>query len=164
MQYPAVPLAWIHGTESMPSGVVFKNCFLSLSDGSTSTDISVFLREASVTLGRDEVEDTAVGDDAHTFTDGLRNDAFRATVKMGYGAGSPEAVLSPLIDAGTVVSVEMRPNKDLAVGVANPRYRLAQAKILGPDFMPVGGRVGELIESPIVIRPVSGNKIFRTTT
>lgn len=149
----------------MPAGVVFKNAFLQLMpSGSTSTDISVFLREASVTMGRDEVEDTAVGDDAHTFVDGLRNDAIRATVKIGYGAGSAEAFLTPLVDAGTECAVEMRPNKDASVSISNPRFRIAAAKILGPDYMPVGGRVGELIESPIVIRPVSGNKIIRTTT
>ena len=115
-------------------------------------------------MGPDEVEDTAVGDTTHTFVDGLQNHSITATVKMGYESGGPEQTLTPIILAGSTVSVEMRRSRIVPVGANNPRFRLAEAKILGADYSPVGGDVGALVESPIRIVPTSGNQIVRTTT
>lgn len=115
-------------------------------------------------MGPDEVEDTAAGDTTHTFTDGLQNHAIAATVKQGYETGGPEQTLTPIILAGSTVSVEIRRSRTVAVGATNPRFRMAEAKILGADYAPVGGDVGALVESPIRIVPTSGNAIVRTTT
>ena len=148
----------------MPAGVVFKDCFLEIMSGTVSTDISTFVSSARMTMGPDEVEDTAVADSTHTFVDGLQNHRIAATLKMGYEAGGPEQVLSPIILNGTQVSVEVRRSRILPVGVTNPRFRMAAAKILGADYAPVGGDVGALVELPIAIVPVSGNAIVRSTT
>ena len=68
----------------MPAGVVFKDCFLEIMSGTVSTEISTFVRSARMTMGPDEVEDTAVSDLTHTFVDGLQNHRIAATLKMGY--------------------------------------------------------------------------------
>lgn len=148
----------------MPFGIVFKDCFLEIQSAGVSTEISSFVRSARLTMGPDEVEDTAVGDATHTFVDGLQNHAIAATVKMGYETGGPEQTLTPIILAGSTISVEMRRSRTIAVGATNPRFRMAEAKILGADYAPVGGDVGVLVESPIRIVPTSGNQIVRTTT
>lgn len=147
----------------MPAGVVAKDLFLEIFVGGTSTRIDTFVRSARMTMGPDEVEDTAVGDASHTFVDGLQNHAITATVKMGYETGGPEQVLTPIILAGSTVSVEMRRSTTVAVGATNPRFRMAEAKILGADYAPIGGDVGALVESPFRIVPTSGNRIIRTT-
>jgi hypothetical protein len=146
----------------LPAGVVFKDCFLEIMSGTVSTEISTFVRSARMTMGPDEVEDTAVSDSTHTFFDGLQNHRIAATLKMGYETGGPEQVLSPIILNGTQVSVEMRRSRILPVGANNARFRMTAAKILGADYAPVGGDVGALVESPIAIVPVSGSAIIRT--
>lgn len=148
----------------MPAGVVLKDMFLEIFVGGVSTNISSFVRSARMTMGPDEVEDTAAGDTTHTFTDGLQNHAVTATVKMGYETGGPEQVLTPIILAGSTVAVEVRRSRVLAIGATNPRFRMSEAKILGADYAPVGGDVGALVESPIRIVPTSGSQILRTTT
>lgn len=148
----------------MAFGIVAKDLFLEIFSAGTSTRIDTFVRSARMTMGPDEVEDTAVGDTSHTFVDGLQNHRITATVKMGYETGGPEQTLTPIILAGSTVSVEMRRSSVLPVGATNPRFRMAEAKILGADYAPVGGDVGALVESPFTIVPTSGNKIVRTTT
>lgn len=147
----------------MPAGQVFRNAFVEISSG-TSTDISLFLTEARLTMGRDGVEDTAVGDDTHTMVAGLRNDSLTVTVKQGYASGGPEQTLTPLVLNGTEFSIEARPDKDAAVSASNPRFRMEGAIITGGDYTPMGGRVGELVTSSVVVNPVSGQGWTRTIT
>lgn len=147
----------------MVAGVVFKDAFVEINDGTTSTDISLFCRSLRLNLGRREVEDTAAGDDAETFVPGLRADAANITIKTGYGAGSPEEVISTIIENGTQISMALRPSSD-PVSVDNPQFTASAGFLTGTDYSPLGAnRVGDLVESQIVFRPASGATFVRTT-
>lgn len=147
----------------MVAGVVFKDAFVEINDGTTSTDISLYCRSLRLNIGRREVEDTAAGDDAETFVPGLRADSANITLKTGYGAASPEEVISTIILGAIDCAMALRPSSD-AIGVGNPQFTSTNGYFTGTDYSPLGAnRVGDLVESQVVYRPASGSVFARTT-
>ena len=142
----------------MVAGVVFNNAFVEVD----ATDISTFIRSLRLFHGRDQVEDTAVGDESHTFTPGLKTTRAEMTVKQNYSASGPEAVLYPLIDNGTQATLVLRPDKDNPVSATNPSYTLV-GHFVG-EYMPLGGDVGALTESSITFVLASGNKLTKAVS
>ena len=145
----------------MPLGAVFRDAYIEVSDGTTSTEVSLFVTEMTPNFGRDLVEDTAVGDDAHTGVPGLLRDSFAFTLKQGYDTGGAESLFSTLVRDGIECSVETRRSRTVAVGATNPRWRCEGGFFTG-DYMPHGGRVGELSTSSLTFSASSGNKFVRT--
>ncbi len=140
----------------MPA-MVLTDCFVEVN----GTNISQFVKSASLTPERDAQEDTAFGDSTHQSIPGLKNWTLELELNQDYAAAAVDATLWPLFDAGTVFVTKLRPTS-AAISATNPEYR---AGGFITSYPPIGGSVGEIHTTSISIVPSGANAaIVRATS
>jgi hypothetical protein len=110
-----------------------------------SIDISDLVTSAVINQIVDELEITAMGDDAHRFTQGLSSGTFSIDFMNDWASSE---VMQTLNDAfGQTLSVSVITVKGTTVSAANPTY---QFSILVNNLTPLGqGGVAEIANSSV---------------
>lgn len=122
-----------------------------------SVDLSAWLTGIRVNYDADEVEDTAMGDDTHSFLGGLKNWSMEPIFNNDEAASAVMQTLFP--DVGVTRTVVVRPDKSEGVSGTNPNYS-GTGLLSGLPIL--DGNVGDLSKtSP---RIVSAGTLSRLTS
>ena len=113
------------------------------------TDFSTNLNSVELSQEADDLETTAFGSSWRTRIGGLKQASLTLNFMQDFGAGSVDAVLSPLL--ATLATVIIRPTSE-AVSATNPSYTMTA---LVTQYSPFASSVGD-IASLSVTFPVSG--------
>jgi hypothetical protein len=113
------------------------------------TDFSQNLNSVELAIEADDLETTAFGQGFRTRIGGLQQASLTLNFMQDFGAGSVDAVLSPLL--ATLATVIIRPTSS-AVSATNPSYTMTA---LVTQYSPFASSVGD-IASLSVTFPVSG--------
>lgn len=125
--------------------LVLTDAFVSLG----GNDVSDHVKEISIEYSADEVEDSNMGDSTHLFKGGLKNWTATLQLAQDYADGELDGILFPLI--GTEVAFVGRPASG-AKSVNNPEYTATGLLV---NYAPLAGSVGELVTTPLTLRPAS---------
>lgn len=102
------------------------------------TDLSAWIQSINFGQSADELDDTAMGDTAHSVISGLKNSSFSVTFIQDHAAGGPDVTLAALL--GTNTAVVYKPTSG-AVAATNPSYTVTcHVK----DYNAIGNSVGDL--------------------
>jgi len=113
------------------------------------TDFSQNLNSVELAIEADDLETTAFGQGFRTRIGGLKQASLTLNFMQDFGAGSVDAVLSPLL--ATLATVIIRPTSSL-VSATNPSYTMTA---LVTQYSPFASSVGD-IASLSVTFPISG--------
>lgn len=127
----------------MPAGpIVLTNALIKLATVDLSSDIKM----ANLDYKAEVPDVTTFGALARKRKGGLKDWNLTITGLQNYSAGRIDATLYPLV--GSDVAVEIRPDKDEALGAENPKY--TGSGIL-ESYPPLNASVGEVVEVAISI-------------
>lgn len=118
---------------------VLKNAYVEVN----SVDVSSHVAQVSVNLTQDTPEDTAMGDDSHSYLAGLRGGSFDVTFNADDAAGAVSATLNTIHTGDAAVTFELRPDQG-AVAVTNPKYT---GSCILTSWDPFAGSVGDTAQS-----------------
>lgn len=102
------------------------------------TDLSDHVRQVSLTVSADELDDTAMGDTYRSRIGGLKDWSVTLEFNSDFAASEVDATLFPLL--GDAVTVTIKPTS-AAVGATNPSY---SGSVLVSQANPIGNSVGDL--------------------
>lgn len=126
-------------------GLVVKNPSVSIN----GHDLSGYFNEIRVNKNVDDVDATGFDSDGvMQHLQGLRKDSFTGTFKTEFAANAVYFILNPLFEEGVEFPVVVAPTQS-PVSTTNPAFEATC--IMTGDFMPFGGKVGELATSPITL-------------
>lgn len=139
----------------MAKTLVLKNTFLSVG----GTDISAYIKSATLTGEYDKVDDVAMGDAVHHNVKGLGNWSIEVECKQSFNAGELDSILWPLFTSEDAFAVVTKPN-GATTGTSNPKWT-GQGHIFA--YPPIQGAVGEGAKTSFTIEPGDGSMIVRAT-
>ncbi|MEU4589995.1 radical SAM protein [Micromonospora aurantiaca (nom. illeg.)] len=108
-----------------------------------AVDLSSYVRQATLNVQADQLDDTAMGDSFRSRIGGLKDWSVNLEFNTDYAAGAVDATLWPLL--GTVVTVTIKPT-GAATSATNPIY---SGPVLVSGLTPVGGSVGDLATNSV---------------
>lgn len=108
-----------------------------------SVDLSDWVTSVTLPQEFDALDDTAMGDSAHSRLAGLQDSTLQINFNQDFAAGGPDATIAAAV--GTVVVVKVRPTS-AAVGATNPEY---VGSYLVTQNNPFGSSVGELATTSV---------------
>ena len=109
-----------------------------------AVDLSDQVQSVTLTIGFDQLETTAMGDNGRKFTKGLQSVDVSITMFNSYGSSEVEATLWDVVGDDAVTLV-ISPN-GTTESATNPEYTITGAFL--SNFTPVVGTVGELSMVP----------------
>ena len=124
----------------MATSTFLSNATISITQGTTTTDLSDQGNACTITVGYDSLESTAFGDTGHRFTQGLQTVDVSIDFFLSYGATEVEAILSSCVGTGTTV-LTISPS-GTTESATNPEYVITNAMLA--SFTPVNSTVGSL--------------------
>ena len=104
-----------------------------------SVDYSDQCKSATLTVGNDQLEKTAMGDTGHLYTAGLQNVTVALELYNSYGAAEIEASLFAVCGVSTTIVISPSGAVESA---SNPEYTITGCFM--PTFTPIASTVGEL--------------------
>ena len=105
-----------------------------------AVDLSDQVQSVTLTIGYDQLETTAMGDNGRTYTKGLESVEVTLEMFNSYGTGEIEATLFDVVgDGNTTLVISPSGSSESAT---NPEYTITGAFL--SNFTPVVGTVGEL--------------------
>ena len=104
-----------------------------------SVDLSDQCTAASITYLVEQLENTAFGSTARTYTGGLENNTVTVTLYQSYAAAETEASIYSLV--GTTTTLVLKPSSG-AVSATNPSYTITGAYL--ESHTPINASLGEL--------------------
>lgn len=104
-----------------------------------SVDLSDQCTAASITYLVEQLENTAFGSTARTYTGGLENNTVTVTLYQSYAAAETEASIYSLV--GTTTTLVLKPSS-AAVSATNPSYTITGAYL--ESHTPINASLGEL--------------------
>lgn len=107
-------------------------------------DFSSYVKSASVTRQKDELDVTASGDDAHASIPGLSKDTFTFNFYQDEDMSILDRVLANIYDAEVPVVVEVTKSGS-TIGESNPSW---QGNALLYNYSPFQGDVGTVVMAP----------------
>jgi len=113
------------------------------------TNFSQNLNSVELAIEADDLETTAFGEGFRTRIGGLQQASLTLNFMQDFGAGSVDAVLSPLL--ATLATVIIRPTSS-AVSSTNPSYTMTA---LVTQYSPFASSVGDLASLSVTF-PISG--------
>ena len=113
------------------------------------TNFSQNLNSVELAIEADDLETTAFGQGFRTRIGGLQQASLTLNFMQDFGAGSVDAVLSPLL--ATLATVIIRPTSS-AVSSTNPSYTMTA---LITQYSPFSSAVGDLASLSVTF-PISG--------
>lgn len=105
-----------------------------------AVDVSDQVQSVALTVGYDQLETTAMGDNGRKFTKGLQTVEVTLTMFNSYGSSEVEATLADVVGDDAVTLV-ISPS-GTTESASNPEYTITGAFLAG--FTPVNSSVGEL--------------------
>lgn len=105
-----------------------------------AVDLSDQVQSVTLTIGYDQLETTAMGDNGRKYTKGLQSVDVSITMFNSYGSNEVEATLVDVVGDDAVTLV-ISPN-GTTESATNPEYTITGAFL--SNFTPVTGTVGEL--------------------
>ena len=105
-----------------------------------AVDVSDQVQSVALTVGYDQLETTAMGDNGRKFTKGLQTVEVTLTMFNSYGSSEVEATLADVVGDDSVTLV-ISPS-GTTESASNPEYTITGAFLAG--FTPVNSSVGEL--------------------
>lgn len=103
-----------------------------------SVDLSDHVRQVTLNVSADELDDTAMGDTFRSRIGGLRDWSVSLEFNSDFAASEVDATLWPLL--GTTTTITIKPTSS-AVGATNPSY---SGSVLVSQANPLGNSVGDL--------------------
>ena len=103
-------------------------------------DVSDQVQSVTLTVGYDQLETTAMGDNGRKFTKGLQSVDVTLTLFNSYGTGEVEATLFDICGDDAVTLV-ISPS-GTTESASNPEYTITNAFLT--NFTPINSNVGEL--------------------
>jgi hypothetical protein len=119
----------------------FTNAGLSIN----GTNLSARVESVSLTLAKDDIDVTAMGDGGHTHVGGLENDKLSVNFWQDMGASSVDAILYPVLTGGTAVTFKLVASGSVA-SATNPMY---SGSVVLTDYAPIAGKVGDGLQAPV---------------
>ena len=104
-----------------------------------SVDLSDQCTAASITYLVEQLENTAFGSTARSYTGGLQNNTVTVTLYQSYAATETEASIYSLV--GTTTTLVLKPSSG-AVSATNPSYTITGAYL--ESHTPINASLGEL--------------------
>jgi len=104
-----------------------------------SVDLTDQCTAASITYLVEQLENTAFGSTARTYTGGLENNTVTVTLYQSYAAAETEASIYSLV--GTTTTLVLKPSS-AAVSATNPSYTITGAYL--ESHTPINASLGEL--------------------
>lgn len=103
-----------------------------------SVDLSDHVRQVTLNVSADELDDTAMGDTFRSRIGGLKDWSVSLEFNSDFAASEVDATLWPLL--GTTTTITIKPTSS-AVGATNPSY---SGSVLVSQANPLGNSVGDL--------------------
>lgn len=104
-----------------------------------SVDLSDQCTAASITYLVEQLENTAFGSTARSYTGGLQNNTVTVTLYQSYASNETEASIYSLV--GTTTTLVLKPSSG-AVSTTNPSYTITGAYL--ESHTPINASLGEL--------------------
>lgn len=120
------------------------------------TDISHYVQQVSINYQADSVETTAMGDDTHVFTGGLKTWDMSIDLKQDFADNGLDEILFDMV--GQEQTIDVRP-ENAAISASNPSYN---GTGLLTSYPPIGNSVGELSKTSISLAAAS--RLQRSTS
>ncbi|MGW9196053.1 radical SAM protein [Micromonospora chersina] len=108
-----------------------------------SVDLSAYVRQVTLNVNADELDDTAMGDTFRSRIGGLRDWSVNLEFNQDFAAGAVDATLWPLLGTTTTVTVKAT---SAANSATNPQY---SGSVLVSQVNPLTNGVGDLATTSI---------------
>jgi hypothetical protein len=136
----------------MPTSVYLSNPSVTIN----SVDLSDQCTAATITYLVEQLENTAFGSTARSYTGGLQNNSVTVTLYQSYAATETEASIYSLV--GTTTTLVLKPSSG-AVSATNPSYTITSAYL--ESHTPINASLGELSTIDLTF---SGGSIAKATS
>lgn len=121
-----------------------------------SVDLSDYVVSLTLNYEKEQVEVTAMGSTARSYTGGLQANSLDITFNQDFAATKVAATLDALV--GTTTNVVVKPTSS-AVGSTNPSYTITGAYLASTQ--PVAGSVGDLAQMSVTF---TGGSLAKVAT
>jgi hypothetical protein len=112
-----------------------------------STDLTAKVQDATLTVGTESVDSTAMTNGTRVYLPGLKTAQLEVTFLQDFSS-SVDALLGPLVGAAAF-NVEVRPT-NAGIGATNPRY---YGNWILESYTPISGKVGEMAVAKATFKP-----------
>ena len=129
------------------ANLVLTNAFIWV-DG---VDLSAHVAEVQINRQTEMVDDTAMGDSFRSFLTGLQTWSMEIEFHQDYAASQVHATIWPILACNNVC-FEIRPI-NVCTTTINPSWT---GEMAIESYPPIGGRVGELLDTRMTARSVGG--------
>ena len=116
--------------------LIYKDAVLSVN----AVDLSGHVKSATLTLGVEAQDDTAMGDNTRSAIAGLKTWSLEVEFQQDFAASQVDATLHPLIGAAAF-AISVKPTSG-AVSATNPNYN---GNVILASYVPMSGAVGVLL-------------------
>lgn len=118
-----------------------------------SVDLSDHVIQIAVNRSKDVPQNTAMGDDDHTYlAEGLRDADLTVTFKQDFAAGSVDATVNGVYEGSAAVTAVIKPKSD-AVGSTNPSFTCS---VICTDYSPIDGSIGDVATTSPTFKVTGG--------
>ena len=103
-------------------------------------DLTTDVKSYSVDLRKDQIDDTALNDTAHSFLAGLQNNEVTVEFLQDFAVSTGvDTTLFDVWDGGVAVTIKVRPTSG-AITTSNPEYQFSGVLF---DYTPISGAIGD---------------------
>lgn len=128
----------------MATTTFLSNATVSITQGATTVDISDQVKSATITIGYDSLETTAMGDTGRKYTQGLQSVSVSLECYLSYGGSGAtseiETICAAMVGQGSTTLV-ISPS-GTTESATNPEYTITNTMLA--SFTPIASTVGEL--------------------
>ena len=124
----------------MATTTFLSNATVNITQGVTSWDVSDQCTAFSLTVGKEELDATTMGDTGRKMVGGLQTIEVSMTLLLSYGSGEVEAMLADIVGTGTT-TVTASPS-GTTESASNPEYVLSNVMFSTANV--INSTVGEL--------------------
>lgn len=125
-----------------------------------SVDLSDHVESVEINQAYDDVEITAMGATAKSYSPGLRDDVVTVNFYQDFAASEVDQTLNTYLGDATGAALVIKPTSS-AVSTVNPSYTMT-ATIY--SYQPLSGKVGEASMTSVEFKPAAGSYIARATS
>lgn len=108
------------------------------------TNLSNRVESVTLSLTKDDLDITAMGDGGHQHVGTLENSKLDVNFWQDFSS-SVDSVLLPIFQAGTAVPFKLVASGSVASST-NPMY---SGNVVLTDYAPIGGKVGDALQAPV---------------
>lgn len=107
-------------------------------------NLSNRVESVTLTLSKDDLDITAMGDGGHQHVGTLENSKLDVNWWQDFAAANVDATLLPIFQGGTAVPFKLVASGSVASST-NPMY---SGNVVLTDYAPIGGKVGDALMAP----------------